>query len=197
MFLPIIKIALTIFLVANPIGNSPAIIALLRGFDFKEKQRILLRESFFAFLIAVFFLFFGEFFLDFLHIKTYTVSLCGGILLLLCAYELIFPDLKAEKMESSKTAPFIVPIATPLIAGPSSMTIIMIFSHQEASNWIVFAAIFLAYLVVTAVLVCAPYLVTIFKERGVHALEKLMGMLLTIMSIEMIVHGLLLYAKEH
>lgn len=185
----IFSIALTLFLVANPIGNSPGILALVKDFPFEKQKKIMLRESLFALGIAVFFQFFGEVFLEHIHVKPYALSLCGGILLFLVALNMIFPLRGSENNQHLKQEPYIVPIATPLISGPGLMTMIMIYSRQEDNDIKIFSSICLAWVGVTLVLLFAPYLQKILKNRGLLALEQLMGMILAMISMQMIVKG--------
>lgn len=191
----LINIALTFFLVANPIGNSPAIIALIKDFDFEKQKKIMFRESLFALLIALFFQYLGEVFLYQLNIKDFTVSLCGGILLFLVALNMIFPSHQSEEVVTKKKEPMIVPIATPLISGPAILTIIMIYTQQEPNYIKISLAICLAWVGVTAILMLAPYLKRILHKEGLGAMEQMMGMILSMMAVEMIVQGLNQFIK--
>lgn len=184
----LIHIALIFFLVANPIGNSPAIIALIKDFPFERQKAIMFREAIFALLIALFFQYFGNLFLGHLNIKDFTVTLCGGILLLIVAINMIIAPSTTASTETVKKEPLIVPIATPLISGPALLTIIMLYTQKE-SHLAITASIFLAWILVTAVLVAAPYFQRILGKRGLAALEQLMGLLLALMAMEMIVNG--------
>ncbi len=188
-------IANIFFFVTNPIGNAPAILAMLKDFDVKTQMKILFREVLAAFLIAVFFQFFGEvFFGNLLQVKPYATSITGGVLLFLVAFEMIFPKHQAETA-ALKKEPFIVPIATPLLSGPGLLTIIMLYSTQEQDNLKIFMAITLAWIGVTAVLFLTPFLKRLLGDRGLVALEQLMGMLLSMMAMEMIINGIKLFLK--
>ncbi len=191
----IFNIALTLFLVANPIGNSPAIIALIKDFDFERQKKIMFRESGFALLIAIFFQYFGELFLGQLNIQQYTVSLCGGVLLLLVALNMIFSPHSGSTVQTKKKEPLIVPIATPLISGPALLTIIMLFTQKE-DPFKISIAILIAWIAVGGLLMFAPYLQRILHRRGLGALEQLMGMILSMMAVEMVVQGLTLFIKS-
>lgn len=189
----IYKLATTLFLLANPIGNSPAIVAMLKRFDFVRQKRIMLRESIFSFVIAVVFLFCGEYFLNLIEVKAYTLSLCSGTLLFFVAFEMIFPRHSDDvTVAAQKQEPFIVPIATPLITGPSTMTMIMIYASQYP-NVRVLSAISLAWVGVVPVLLAAPYLQKILGKRGLTALEQLMGMLLAMIAVETAIGGVRTY----
>jgi len=183
------QIALTLFLITNPIGNSPAILALVSGFDFASQKRIILREAFIALLIAIFFQYGGEVFLGFLQIQNYAVSLAGGILLFLVSLNMIFSLGRTEEHASLKQEPFIVPIATPILSGSGLLSMIMIFSKEEANPIKITGAILIAWIGVFFFLAIAPYLQRFLGKKGLGALEQLMGLLLMMMSINMIVSG--------
>jgi multiple antibiotic resistance protein len=185
----IVQIALVFFIVTNPIGNCPTILALLKDYTLREQQKILLRESLFSMLLAIFFLFLGETFLSHLQIQNYALTTSGGILLFIVALNMIFIDHSEDKLTAPKQVPFIVPIATPLVSGAGLLTMMMLYAKQEPSQFKLLAAIFLAWTGITAVLVSAPYLQLFVGKRGLAALEQLMGMLLSMIAMEMIVKG--------
>lgn len=189
----IIQLAMIFFIVTNPIGNSPTIIALIKGYSVREQQKILLRESIFSMLLAIFFLFLGETFLQSLHIQNFALTTSGGVLLFIVALNMIFSTRDEKQVVGPKQEPFIVPIATPLLSGAGLLTMIMLYSKQEANDGKILLAILLAWVGVTAVLVAAPYLQIFLGKRGLAALEQLMGMLLTMIATEMIVQGLSLF----
>jgi multiple antibiotic resistance protein len=177
----LITLVLTFFFIANPIGNAPAIIALVKDFDFEQQKRILIREGFFALLIALFFQYFGEFFLGALNIKDYALTLSGGILILILALDMIFnigePVVTDKRV---KQEPYFVPIATPILSGPGLMAIIMLKSKQESNNILVTSAILMTWIGVMLVMLIAPYLQQLIGKKGLVALEQLMGMILTL-----------------
>ncbi|MBA3816017.1 MAG: MarC family protein [Parachlamydiaceae bacterium] len=190
----ILALALTFFIVANPLGTSPTILALLKDFNFDRKKKIILRESLFALLLALFFQYFGEFFLSLLKIDDYALMITGGILLFMVALQMLFhqPEITEEKLP--KEEPFIVPIATPLISGPGLMTIIMINSRTTNNNLIVTSAILVTWCAVMSILMLAPYLQKILGMRGLAVLEQIMGMLLGLMAMQMMINGGKLFA---
>lgn len=192
------QIALTFFLVTNPIGNSPTILALVKDFEFERQKKILIREGLIALLIALFFQYFGEVFLGVLHVKNFAVSITGGVLLFLVALSMIFSTGPSSSSSSEqKQEPFIVPIATPILSGPGLMAIIMLFSRQESNNLKITLAILLAWVFVLAVVAAAPYLQKLLGKRGLVALEQLMGMLLAMMSAGMILNGIKLFVENY
>lgn len=191
----ILALALTFFLVANPIGNTPAIIALIKDFSFERQKKIMLRESILALLLALFFQFFGEVFLGALKVHDYAVTFSGGILLFLVALNMIFVTKEEGRHVAAKQEPFFVPIATPIISGPGLLAIIMLYSKQEANNLKISTAIILAWIGVFAVLNSAPYIQKLLGKRALIALEQLMGMVLALLAMQMIVKGAILFVK--
>src|SRR5262245_30909781 len=137
-------ITLTLFLVIDALGNIPAYLHLLRPFDKRQRRRIAVRELVFALCIMVIFYYLGKVLLTLLDINYATVELAGGIVLFLIAIKLIFSH-DDESIKWKEQEPFIVPLATPIIAGPSVLAVIMIFAQDaSASKWVL-AAIFIAW----------------------------------------------------
>lgn len=183
------NIALAFFLVANPIGNTPAFVSLVKDFDYKRQKQILFRESIFSFLIAFVFIFIGKPFLSALGIQSYSLSFCGGILLFLVSLNMIFPAVESANGIKHPRDPFIVPIATPLITGGGVLSTIMIYSEQEQNMPKIMMATIIAWIAVTAIVVSAAYLQKILGRRGLLAMEQLMGMMLALMSMQLLVNG--------
>ena len=181
----------------NPIGNSPAIVALVKDFEFERQKRILIREGLIALMIALFFQYFGELFLGVLHVQDFAVSLTGGILLFLVALSMIFSKGPTDSTKKQKQEPFIVPIATPILSGPGLMAIIMLYSRQESNNFKITLAILVAWIFVLAVVSAAPYLQKLLGKRGLIALEELMGMILAMMSAGMVLNGIKLFVAHY
>jgi len=183
------NLAITFFLVANPVGNSPAIMALLKNYDFAKQKRIMLRESFISFLVAIFFQFFGDLFLGALGVSLYALSFTGGIVLFATALRMIFQKPESPTETKLTTEPFFVPIAMPIISGPGLMTIIMVKARETEDFLGISLAIVIAWIGVTAVLWLSPNLQKVVGKRGMDALEQIMGMILGLISINMIVDG--------
>ena len=192
----ILTLALTYFLVANPIGNSPTILSLLKNYSFEKQKKIIFREAIFSLIVALFFQFFGEMFLKFLHIKQYTLTFTGGLVLFMTSLQMIFHKPESLILEQAKIEPFIVPIATPLISGPGLMTMIMVTARSQNNDFIITAAIMIAFSGVTAVLVSAPYVQKLIGKRGMAALEQVMGMILGLISMQMLINATHLFIKS-
>lgn len=191
------SLALTFFIIANPIGNSPAIIALVKDFDFHRQKVILFREGTIALLLALFFQYMGEWFLGMLNIQDFAVTITGGLLLFIVSLTMIFSNLSdsEETKATPKQEPFIVPIATPILSGPGLLAVIMLSSRLEENNFLISMAILIAWIGVYAVLAAAPYMKKAIGVRGLAAMEQIMGMTLAMIGIEMIVKGTTLLIK--
>jgi len=174
----------------DPLGNIPLFLSVLNHVEPKKRKRIILRESFIAFIILVLFLLFGQYILEGMHISQPALSIAGGIILFLIAIRMIFPHEGPEDKAKQRTEPFIVPLAVPLIAGPSTMTIVMLLAHQapyDMPRWVL--ALTIAWFITTVILVFAESLRKLLGERGLTAIERLMGMILTTMAVQMFLSG--------
>jgi MarC family membrane protein len=186
----VLSAVVTLFLVMDPLGNLPLFMAALKEVDPGRKQKIIVRELFIAFFVLVFFLFFGRFFLTLLQVDTISLTIAGGIILFLIALKLIFPKKDEAFFEGPKGEPFIVPLAIPLIAGPSAMSVILIMVTREPSKiWQWLLAVVIAFALNMAILLFSVPISKVFGKRGLIALERLMGMILSILSVQMIIDG--------
>jgi multiple antibiotic resistance protein len=185
---------LTIFMVMDPIGNVPVFLGLLKDVEEGRRTWIVARESVFALLILLFFLFFGPTLMELLHIQPPSLFISGGVLLFVIALGMIFPNImhRGPGEESQiEGEPFIVPLATPLLAGPSTMATIMIFTSrqpQQLVRWMV--ALCMAWVIATVILLLSPRLSRFLGRRGLQACERLMGMILTVVAVQMFLDGL-------
>ena len=181
-----------LFLVMDPLGNLPVIAGMVKGIPAHRVRRIMLREHLFALALLFFFLFFGQFFLNLLGIQDPALGISGGIVLFLISVRMIFPA-KGEGMfgDLPEGEPFFVPLATPLILGPSMMTTVLILaSKSDVSFWKLSAAMIVAWTLSLAILYNAAPIIKILGERAVTALERLMGMILTTIAVQMLLSGL-------
>ncbi|MBI9109427.1 MAG: NAAT family transporter [Spirochaetales bacterium] len=183
--------AVTLILIMDPFGNIPIFMSALKKFDEKKRRRIILRESLIAFLILTFFLFFGKFILQGLHISQPALNISGGIILFVIAIDMIFPGKGKASAEEVDGDPVIVPLAVPLLAGPSSMAFVILASSQFPEAKIeIFIALLIAWLITTTILVLSDYLRKILGNRVLRAIERLMGMILTTLAVQMLLSGI-------
>jgi len=191
-----------LLLVMNPLGNLPIFLATLKNIAPERHRYIILRETAIATCVLTVFLFFGQYILQGFQISTQALGIAGGIILFLIALRMIFPPEEKEEKESSKKLPkkepFFVPLAVPLTSGPAAMTTVMLFTTAEPDkklSWL--AAVFIASTIYGLILLSSPYVNKLLGEKGLVAIERLMGMLLTAMAIQMFLSGLTTYFQIH
>jgi multiple antibiotic resistance protein len=187
----ILSTTLTLLLVMDPLGNIPNFMAALRQVPEERRGRIILRECLFALGILLAVLAGGRGFMAIFGLSAEALRIAGGIMLFLIALRMIFPPEGGDKPEGQLEEPFIVPLATPLIAGPSLIATIMVLAgNPTVSRPGVLAAILLAWGLSTIILLSAPFFARIMGRRGIMAVERLMGMLLVVVSVQMFLDGL-------
>jgi len=186
--------AFALFLLMDSLGNIPLFIAVLKDLNPKRQRRIILRELVIALGIMILFNFIGDGLLTALDISRYTVQISGGIILFILSLKMIFPPAHDEDFSSRRDKePFIVPLAIPLVAGPAVLAAIMLYSRQEASATLTCFAILLAWAASTVILLLSTYLKRVLGTRGITACERLMGLLLTLLAIQMFLAGITEY----
>jgi len=179
--------AFSLFLLMDSIGNIPLFIAILKDIPRKRQFQIILRELVIALVVMVLFNYLGEFLLTALQVSQYAVLISGGIILFLIALKMIFPPAAEEKSPKAEKEPFIVPLAIPLVAGPAVLAAIILYSRQTEFSIL---AIILAWIVTTLILLSSTFLNKVMGERGILACERLMGLVLTMIAIQMFLEGL-------
>lgn len=183
----------TFFLLMDSIGNIPIYISLLNQYPPKRQLYIILREMIIALVVIILFFFLGDLLLDLLDIKKDAVQMAGGVILFLIAIKMIFPQTKEVNKEEIGEEPFIVPLAIPLIAGPSILATVIVYSHQANSSSLILISLLIAWLLSLIVLLASPFLQRLLGKRGIKACEKLMGLILTLISVEMLLKGISLF----
>ncbi len=186
----ILSTVLLLFFILDPFGNVPVLLTLLKDVDMSRRYRIIIREVLIGLVILLFFLFLGDNFLEIFHLETSSVTIAGGVIFLIIGLKMIFPDPKGAPLFSTDEEPLIVPIALPMIAGPSALATLILLSHNypgEEQNLLI--SLLIAWALSTIIFLVSPMLYRILKDKGLKALERLMGMLLLIMSVQMFIDG--------
>jgi len=192
----VVRVATTLFLIMDPLGNAPVFNALLRDYPPRQRTHVIARELLIALGILLLFLLSGTTVLGFLGLTQPSLNIAGGVLLFLISLRMLFPSVRAGEDERTED-PFIVPLAMPLVAGPSALAVLILLGSSQPERmgeWSL--ALLLAWLVVTVILVLSPYLMRLFGERGMQALARLMGMLLVLVAIQMLLNGVSQYVAE-
>lgn len=188
----IISTAIVLIFVIDPLGAVPVILSILKDVPLQRRRVIILREMLFGLGILLLFLFGGEFFLNIFHLETEAVRLAGAIIFFVIGIKMIFPGEEGSSgLYGTSKEPFMVPIAMPLIAGPSTLATLLILSKSNGtSSFALFLALMLAWLISAVVMYLSPLLYALLREKGLSALERLMGMLLLMMSVQMFIDGI-------
>jgi len=184
--------AALLFFIIDPFGLIPLFLSVLNKLPEDRRNKVLIRELFFALIALLVFLVAGKYLLRTLHISEPALTISGAIILFLISLTMIFPSIKLS-MESEATGePFIVPLAIPLFAGPSALALVMLIgSGQQPGGWPTWiGAVVLAWLGASIVLLLGAKLAKLVGVRGLVALERLMGMLLVAISVEMMLSGI-------
>ncbi len=183
--------ALLLFLVIDPIGNIPAFLSILTNVPAERRRKVLTRELLIALATLILFLFFGKYILTALQISQASLGAAGGIILFLIALRMIFPGPKGIMVEEVDGEPFIVPLAIPLIAGPAAMATLMLLMARDPVDWPRWlGALLLAWSASSIILLLANQLARLLGKRTITAIERLMGLLLTAVAVEMLINGI-------
>lgn len=186
----VVSAVVTLFLIMDPLGNIPLFLAALRTVNPERRRRVLLREIGFAYLVLLAFLAFGGLLLELLHLDRDTISIAGGIVLFLIALRMIFPGQGSIAGDSLEGEPFIVPLAIPLIAGPSTLaTLLLLQRTVPSSTMTLLLVVTLAWAVSGVILLSSTFLYRVLGDRGLIAMERLMGMLLVMVAVQMLMNG--------
>ncbi len=184
-----------LLLVLDPLGGLPIYISVLRTVAPERRTRVALRETAIAFAALALFMVAGQAFLSLMRLSERSLEVAGGVILLIIAVRMVFAtgaEVYATGAEGRE--PFIFPLAVPLLAGPSAMaTVLLLASRQPESLWSWMGALTVAMVISGVVLLAADRIRRVLGSSMVAAIEKLMGLVLTAIAIEMILAGLKQY----
>jgi len=179
-------------LVTDPFGNVPLVNAMLAGVPAPRRRLVILRECAIAFALLITFMLFGHKFLEVMHLSETSLSIAGGVILFMIAIRMVFPG-EGGALGSVKEGaePFIVPLAIPFIAGPSALATVMLMATREPAKLGMWAlAITVTMVMVALILLAGERLQRWMGERLMQAIERLMGLILTAMAVEMLLGGI-------
>ena len=186
----IISAALLLFFVMDPLGNLPLFPLALKHVEESRHSRIIIRELLIALAVLILFLFSGAYLLRLLHISDPALSIAGGIILFLIAIRMVFPSPETPLKEQDLGEPFVVPLAIPYVAGPSTLATEILLMSREPGKWPQWlAALLLAWLAASIILFSASKLRRYIGQRALVAVERLMGMVLITVAVQMLMTG--------
>jgi multiple antibiotic resistance protein len=179
----------TLFLVMDPLGNVPVFLSVLQTVPLERRRAVLLREIAIAYVVLLAFFLLGDYLLRFLSLEQEAVSIAGGIVLFLIALRMIFPGEGGRVGDPLEGEPFVVPLAIPLIAGPSALATLLLLRSASSARGELLLALTIAWAVSGILLMSSTFLHRVLRERGLIAMERLMGMLLVMVSVQMLLNG--------
>lgn len=190
----LLTFAVTFFLVLDPFGNAPLFHSVLSKVPESRRKSVLARELVAALAILLVFLLFGRPLMGFLGLQDHTLSISGGIILFLIALGMVFPPLGMLGGEAADEDPFIVPLAVPLIAGPSSIALLLLFVSKHPTELLsIGIAVGIGWLVTAVILWFSPMILGFLGTKGSRAVERLMGLLLILVAVQMFLDGVTTY----
>jgi multiple antibiotic resistance protein len=174
----------------DPLGNIPVFNSVLSRFEPRRRAQITARELVIALVIMLVLLFAGTAILNFLGLTQPSLNIAGGVLLFLIALRMIFPGRGADRATQPDDEPLIVPLAMPMVAGPSTIAVLLLLSSTEPERiWEWCTALIIAWALATVLLTASPFMMRVLGDRGLRALERLMGMLLVLLATQMLLNG--------
>ena len=187
----LVSAALLLFLVLDPLGNIPFFVPALKNVAAPRRRLVVARELLVALVVLVLFLFAGPYILQLLDISEPALTIAGGVILFLIALRMIFPSSEKSMHEEVDGEPFIVPLAIPYVAGPSALATELLLMSREPERWLEWlAALLLAWLASSIIIFFASGLAQYLGQKGLIAMERLMGMVLITVAINMLLNGI-------
>ena len=180
-----------LIIIMDPIGNVPVFLSILKNIPLERRKKIIIRELIIAFAILLFFMFVGRFLLQLLQIEQSSLGIAGGIILFIIAIRMIFPGTKPMFTHNEESEPLVVPLAIPVLAGPSAIAAVILFMAQEPSRWIEWIfVVFVASLISGIILLSSEALGSKLGNRALTAIERLMGIFLIMVSVDFVLDGI-------
>lgn len=187
----LLSAVILLFLVMDPLGNIPLFLAVLTQVEPARQFRVLLRELVVALVVLLVFLLAGRYLVEALQISGPALSIAGGIILFLIALRMIFPSREGGFAEIVEGEPLIVPLAVPFVAGPSAMATVLLLASRSPDalgRWVL--ALSIAWVLTAVILLLSVPLSRLLGNRGLIAVQRLMGMILTTIAVQMLLGGL-------
>ncbi len=192
----ILSAAVTLFLIMDPFGNIPVFMPILERVPAERRRAVLVRELLLALAIIVGFILCGRYALSFLGLRQESLSIAGGIILFLIALRLVFPTRDSQAETELEGEPLLVPLAVPLIAGPSLLAVLLLFATAEPQRLLsLLTAAVLAWAATFLVLFSSTFLIRLLTRRGLIAVKKLMGMVLVALAVQLFLDGVAVCLK--
>ncbi|MGL6262065.1 MarC family protein [Vibrio sp. WXL103] len=185
-----------LFLIIDPFGNLPVWTSVLRHLPKSRRVVVLWRELVIALIIMMTFLWSGESILNFLSLSPQAVSISGALILLIVSLKMIFPS-PSSPIVAAGEEPFIVPLATPMLAGSSLLATLILLAQQDTERMFEWSlSVFIAWFISALILAGGEYIEKLVGEKFLKAIERLMGMLLLMIAVQMFMNGIEIFLQN-
>lgn len=188
--LSLFSITVVLFIIMDPIGNIPSYLTLVKDLDPARRRFVLIREMLIALAFMIVFNFIGEYIFSVLELSDTAVQLSSGLILFLTAIKILFPASNSFRRNLPQGEPFIIPLAVPLIAGPSLLATIMLYARMETSVPLMLGSIIIAWVLALVILLAAPLFKRYLGDNGLMAFERLLAMVLVMLAIQRFMEGI-------
>ena len=193
----ILSATVTLFFIMDPLGNIPLFMSVLKRVPVERRRRVLVREILFAYIVLLSGIFLGGTLLRLLALEEESLAMAGGIVLFIVALRMIFPGEPVAGTDDTGEEPFLVPLAIPLFAGPSALAAVLLLQRTAPGQTVpLLAAVTVAWALSGAILLSSTFFYRVLRERGLMAVERLMGMLLIGIAVQMFMNGLKAFMSQ-
>lgn len=189
----LVFLCLILFLTIDPMGNVSTYLRLIKQLPENKRLKVVLREMLIALAVMLLFNELGELLFHFLGLSEIGLRIASGVILFIIAMKILFPPKDHFRNQEFPGEPYVFPLAIPLFAGPATLATIMLYAHLEASRPIMFGAIIIAWAGASLILYFSSFFQRILGNNGLAACERLMGMVLVLISIQRIATGIQLF----
>ncbi|MCF7992724.1 MAG: MarC family protein [Thiohalocapsa sp.] len=192
----LLSAAILLAIIMDPLGNIPVFHSLLSPYPRRHRVRIIARELIVAYLVLAAFLAGGDVVMRYLGLEQPALGIAGGVVLFIIALRMVFPDETNVERRTLTEEPFIVPLAIPMIAGPSALAAVLLLVSREPERfWTWLGALTAAWAFTAAILLASSLLMEKLGPHTLRALARLTGMLLIMMAVQMLMDGIAAYVK--
>lgn len=189
-----IQVFVTLIVIIDPPGVMPIFLSLVSKYSIEQQRRLAWKTASVSLFVIVIFALFGQFILDYLKISLPALQGAGGLLLLLVALDLLTGN-KKEQNDDQDVSVALVPLGTPLLAGPGAIVATIIFVKQATAAGsgsspsmiaALFIAIILLHIFLGLVLAYSTGIIKVIKKSGVTLIARIAGLLLAAIAVQMI-----------
>ncbi|PHX67161.1 MAG: antibiotic resistance protein MarC [Actinobacteria bacterium] len=189
----------TLFVIMDPPGATPVFLALVADKSPRERRILAIKAAAVSFLVITLFALFGRFVLSYLNISMAALQAAGALLLLLISLDLLTGGSGASKNKGPDSNIALVPLGTPLLAGPGAIVATMIFVQNADTGARVIglvAAVVGVHIAIAAALMASTSILKVIKQAGVTLVARIAGLLLAAIAVQMLVNAIRIFISE-